>query len=233
MVKESFEIIDDALLKSAIYKSLQEDKVFQQYAHKRILDLEYYDLKKLLLDLFASEAYSKYCLDYSKASELSVFVDFLKKRIPKLESLVSKLEFDYPCIEQDYDSIYVYYRKHAQDQNEWSLNTDFHMFEKSFRMSTQLIEFYFEHQTVFYSKINQKLKGWNIERIPQIEIMIVLIAIIEIYTLKDIPIKVSINEYIEISKSFTSSKGKDFINGIIHKITDEWLATGELVKIMS
>jgi N utilization substance protein B len=69
--------------------------------------------------------------------------------------------------------------------------------------------------------ITEKAKNWDLERIAFIDMILMKMAITEIVTFNQIPVKVSMNEYIDISKSFSSPKSGQFINGIIDKVIQE------------
>ncbi|MEN8120635.1 MAG: transcription antitermination factor NusB [Bacteroidota bacterium] len=70
-----------------------------------------------------------------------------------------------------------------------------------------------------YTKIIEKhTKNWDTERIAQIDLLIMQLAIAEIMEFESIPIKVSLNEYIEISKYYSTVRSKTFINGLLDKI---------------
>lgn len=66
--------------------------------------------------------------------------------------------------------------------------------------------------------IGKHTKNWDTERIAQIDLLILQLAIAEVLEFETIPIKVSFNEYIEISKYYSTSKSKTFINGLLDKI---------------
>ncbi len=66
--------------------------------------------------------------------------------------------------------------------------------------------------------IEKHTKNWDTERIAQIDLLILQLAIAEVVEFESIPIKVSLNEYIEISKYYSTVKSKTFINGLLDKI---------------
>lgn len=72
------------------------------------------------------------------------------------------------------------------------------------------------------SKINELIEknliGWKISRLSKVTLNILRIAIYEILFVKDIPINVSINEAVEISKIYTTEEDTKFINGILSTI---------------
>ena len=63
--------------------------------------------------------------------------------------------------------------------------------------------------------IHNLAKNWDSERISSIDLVLMQLAMIEITEFKSIPYKVSLNEYIEISKIYSSKKSHEFINGIL------------------
>ena len=67
--------------------------------------------------------------------------------------------------------------------------------------------------------INDNLIGWSLSRIDSVSRAILRSALYELRECNDIPVKVIINEYIEISKSFFQGEESNFINGILDKIS--------------
>ncbi len=69
--------------------------------------------------------------------------------------------------------------------------------------------------------IDKHTKNWDVERIAFMDIVIMVTAIAELVEFPDIPIKVSLNEYIEIAKYYSTPNSSTFINGVLDKIVDE------------
>lgn len=82
----------------------------------------------------------------------------------------------------------------------------------------------------FESSISARTKNWEVDRIAMIDILLMKMALAEMMTFESIPIKVSINEYIDISKEYSTPKSKVFINGIIDKLAAEYKEAGKIVK---
>ncbi|MEY3679273.1 MAG: utilization substance protein, partial [Bacteroidota bacterium] len=77
-----------------------------------------------------------------------------------------------------------------------------------------------QHAEEYLALIDEKTTNWDSERIALMDILLMQMAITELVHFSSIPIKVSINEYIEISKEFSTPKSNTFINGILDKILD-------------
>jgi len=87
------------------------------------------------------------------------------------------------------------------------------------------------NQVSFKEEISAKTKNWDAERITQIDTVLMQMAICEFQKFPSIPIKVTINEYLEIAKEYSTPKSSNFINGILDKIIKEYTADGKLNKI--
>ena len=79
--------------------------------------------------------------------------------------------------------------------------------------------------------IGEKTKNWEADRIALVDIILMKMALSEMIHQSSIPIKVSINEYIDISKDFSTPNSKSFINGVIDKLAVELKSQGKIVKI--
>jgi N utilization substance protein B len=79
--------------------------------------------------------------------------------------------------------------------------------------------------------IAQKTKNWDSERIALMDTLLMRMAITELIHFSSIPIKVTMNEYIEISKEFSTPKSNSFINGILDKILVDLKASGKVQKV--
>mgnify|MGYP001216947641 CR=1 FL=1 len=87
------------------------------------------------------------------------------------------------------------------------------------------------NQAKFIEEIGSKTKNWDAERITQIDTVLMQMAICEFQKFPSIPVKVTINEYLEIAKEYSTPKSSNFINGILDKIVKEYTAEGNLNKI--
>ncbi|MES2807226.1 MAG: transcription antitermination factor NusB [Bacteroidota bacterium] len=79
--------------------------------------------------------------------------------------------------------------------------------------------------------IGEKTQNWEPERIAMMDTLLMKMAIAEFINFNSIPVKVTINEYLEISKEFSTPKSNSFINGILDKILAELKAEKKITKI--
>lgn len=90
------------------------------------------------------------------------------------------------------------------------------------------------HKTIIHGEeyekvIFDRLENWDAERVALIELIILKTAVSELINFPSIPIKVTLNEYIEVSKKFCSGKSRIFVNGLLNKIMQD-LKEKKLIK---
>lgn len=91
-------------------------------------------------------------------------------------------------------------------------------------------------KTIFHSQeweqiIGNATSNWELERIAVMDMIILKMALTELVEFNSIPIKVTLNEYIDISKYFSTAKSKVFVNGILDKLIVDFKADGRIKKI--
>lgn len=86
------------------------------------------------------------------------------------------------------------------------------------------------HSEKYNKMIEEKLENWEIERIAVMDIILIKMALCELTEFNTIPIKVTLNEYIEISKIYSTPKSNIFVNGILDKIVKELKEQNKIKK---
>jgi N utilization substance protein B len=79
--------------------------------------------------------------------------------------------------------------------------------------------------------IKSRTKNWEYDRIPLMDIILLKMAIIELQEMETIPLKVTLNEYIELAKYFSTANSKVFVNGVLDKLISEFKSEGKINKI--
>jgi len=78
--------------------------------------------------------------------------------------------------------------------------------------------------------IEPLLENWDSERVAVIDMILIKMGVIEMKYLKTIPTKVTIDEYVELSKMYSTDKSKEFVNGVLDKILKILQEQGMIVK---
>ena len=103
----------------------------------------------------------------------------------------------------------------------WEDDRDF--IEKLYKRGSEL-------ETKYRTLIANNTRNWEVDRLPLTDRIILEMAIAEMIILPNIPVKVSINEYIELAKNYSTPKSRQFINGILDVIAKELKNSGDLKK---
>ena len=75
-----------------------------------------------------------------------------------------------------------------------------------------------ENERIIDQKIDECLVGWKKERVSYVTKAVLKLATYELMFMEDIPVKVSINEAVELSKAYDDDKARAFINGILNSV---------------
>jgi len=86
------------------------------------------------------------------------------------------------------------------------------------------------HQTETRKIIEEKANNWELDRIATIDLIILQLALTEFLYFPNIPAKVTINEYIELAKNYSTEKSRVFVNGILDKTLKELKDNNNLPK---
>ncbi len=79
--------------------------------------------------------------------------------------------------------------------------------------------------------IKPKLKNWDAERIAQLDMILMRMGICELLYFETIPTKVTINEYIDLAKDYSTAQSGQFVNGILDNIHKEMTTEGKINKV--
>lgn len=87
-----------------------------------------------------------------------------------------------------------------------------------------------ENEAIHKGLIAKKTQNWDIERVAFTDKIIMSMALTEMKFFPSIPVKVSINEYIDISKTYSTPKSKQFVNGLLDVMSKEMIESGVIKK---
>ncbi|RLD87553.1 MAG: transcription antitermination factor NusB [Bacteroidetes bacterium] len=79
--------------------------------------------------------------------------------------------------------------------------------------------------------LQSRTKNWDFGRIPLMDLLLLKMAIVELTEMPTIPVKVTLNEYIELAKYFSTSKSKAFVNGVLDKLIRDFKEEGKIKKL--
>lgn len=93
-----------------------------------------------------------------------------------------------------------------------------------------LYHFALDHAHEYLQFIDQNADNWQVERMALMDKVVMICALAEIRNFPDIPVRISMNEYIELAKYYCAPDSARFVNGIVDKIVKQWKRDGVIFK---
>ncbi len=109
-----------------------------------------------------------------------------------------------------------------QNYKSWQERRDF---------ARNLLDNAFKYENEYIALIEPQLINWELDRVNNIDVILLKMALCELLHFPTIPVKVTINEYIEIAKEYSTIKSKDFINGILDALLKKLKDEGRIQKL--
>lgn len=220
-------------------KQLCSNKALAEFTkNKGISWSEETDLIKLLMNqITATDFYKEYMKDNTRSYENDKMLwrHIVRKVLIPSTILEERLEEMNLYWNDDFETVMSFVEKTIKRFEE-EKGADQPLLEK-FRdaedidYAKQLLKTAIYNQEEYETLIQQTAQNWESERIANMDMVIMQAAIAEINAFPTIPINVTLNEYIEISKYYSTEKSSNFINGILDKIVNNLRQEGKLIKV--
>lgn len=192
-------------------------------------------VKIIFEELLQSSLYEKYLADeeHSFKRDKNFVVDFFKEIIAPNEKLAEYYEDNMISWVDDIPFVNTWVVKTLSKQKAAGLFVlgSLYKDKDDEDFVSQLFRKTVLKQAEYEQAIAEKTPNWESDRIAEIDMILIKMAITEFLNFPSIPTKVTINEYIEISKDYSTSKSSFFINGVLDKISKEFIANKKIVKI--
>ncbi len=228
LIKNKFwlNIINDQTLKAACETYQVSDwSMHQEY------------LKSIYEDLIQKDFYQ----DYMNAETVSFEIDkefvlqLFKQVIAPNEKLYEKIEEQQLTWLDDLPLINTFILKWISNQDSGvdAFSIGDHLVESSADVDfgTELLEFILLRNEELAKEIEGKTPNWEQDRIADIDLILLKMAICELLHFNQIPVRVTINEYLEIAKEYSGPKSSIFLNGIMDKLLNEFQENNRIKKV--
>ena len=232
----NYKTIKDNIILFLLDKKCKNNK--KKFKEKdELWELENKYVKILLGELFKSNFFKKYLLikepsfNQQKQLILNFFIEIIAP---------SKYIFEYIgdrkiTWEDDLPVVNTYIVKQIKLITSIKKNNfkvpEINSFNEDIFFGEKLLKICIEKNDQITLELKGKTPNWKTERITNIDLMILRAAIAEILNFELIPTKVTINEYIEISKDYSTPKSNVFINGVLDQLVKDFELKNRLNKI--
>ena len=221
---------------NAVIRILAEsDSVNDHLAARKLGWSQYPDLiRTLYTQLCESDYYKEYMLGGTRSfAEDKKFVEDFFKEMQSCDALDDVLE-EMSILWSD-DLCYIVMMILRTLSNLRSSHTELRTMSK-FKSGEdpEFVKTLFEKRLVNYRSnidyIEKFTRNWDVERIVFMDNLIIVTAMTELTTFPAIPVKVTLDEYIEISKAYSTPGSSTFVNGVLDKIVESLTAEGRIRK---
>jgi transcription antitermination protein NusB len=164
-----------------------------------------------------------------KKEKKKLLISFLNNSCLPNELFIAHLEESFSNWDDDSEMVVQliknYLQKPAQSDLQHFISQDKLMFARN------LLKTVIEKNEHLESFILPKLKNWDAERLAALDMILMKMGIAEFLFFDTIPPKVTINEYIELAKDYSTAQSGQFVNGILDNIHKELVQQNKLHKV--
>jgi N utilization substance protein B len=214
-----WQILENASFKKAIETDLPNKRLDK--------DL----VKKLYVELTETDKYKEYITQQSreKAKEKEIIkLIFTQLMLPN-ESFITHLEEHFNNWDDDADMMDQLMMNYIQKPGSYNLQEM--ISPEKWQFARTLLSTTIEKKEYCMELIKPKLKNWDSDRIAALDMVLMRMGVCELMYFETIPTKVTINEYIDLAKDYSTPQSGQFVNGILDNIHKEMMDTGKIQKI--
>ncbi len=227
------------ILQNPIYQFLANDETFQALVklHKLTSYTDKDVVKACYKKMIENSAYNKYCelTNRTKKHHTKFAAGLFKKVLCKNELYRSHLEERFLTWIDDRKMISHSVNSTLQafdfKKNHLPILVKNDDFKERTKFGINLLHKTIEHQEEFVEMITPQLINWEIERVNSVDVLLMKMALCELVYFPTIPVKVTINEYIEVAKLYSTPRSKDFVNGILDALLKRLKEEGRIQKL--
>lgn len=225
-------------VQNPIFAIIDENESIRQYVAKNTLNWTNFPelIRKIYQNMVASSYYQKYmnAESCSFSQHQQVLVNILSKELMDSEDFSQSLEEQSIYWNDDMDFMIGMavktIKQFEEGQSPEVPVSPMYKSEEDELFAKRLLHKVILKHTQNTQMIEQYTQNWDVERIANMDILILEMAITEITEFVSIPVKVSFNEYIEISKYYSTDQSSTFVNGVLDKIIQTLRADGQIHK---
>ena len=236
-LRQDIHILKTGFIDNQLVDLIEQSKVLQKISKDRKInwegDVENDLTKKIFKEVYQTDNYKNLlqCESTSFNDDKNALVQLYKKEICNLEKLHHFFDEKSIYWQDDLDHVSSMILKTLKSITEdqeleilplWK-EDEYEFTQNLFRKAVLQKE---ENDAV----LQTYSKNWEKERLATMDSLLMNLAMTEALEFSSIPIKVTLNEYIEISKFYSTPKSNSFINGILDRIFEDYKKDGKLVK---
>ncbi|MBE6242348.1 MAG: hypothetical protein E7114_02875 [Bacteroidales bacterium] len=223
---------------------LDADEDFQKVFKKKKFDWSQYDLflKKVMTSVASKEYYAEYMASPARslAEDCKLFTKIFEEEFVDSEELEKILEDKSLYWNDDLAYSLTWCCKTLKNLakgESWSLIPLYQSellkgegVESDKYFVRKLLQASFASYEKYSSMVAESVTGWEKERLFSTDVVLIVMGLAEAVTFPTIPVKVTMNEYVEISKFYGTPKSRSFVNGLLDNLIQQLANEGQINK---
>lgn len=188
-------------------------------------------VRKIYLDLVETPEYKSYIATASreKLAEKKILEFVLNDMLLANETFIAHLEENFSNWNDDGEMLVQLLAGYIQKPGSYNFNQLLSPDKAEFAKG--LLKTVLEKTTYLQDLIIPKLKNWDPERIALLDMILMKMGVAEFLYFETIPPKVTINEYIDLAKEYSTQQSGQFVNGILDNIHKDLMQQGKMKKV--
>ncbi|KIC94300.1 transcription antitermination factor NusB [Flavihumibacter solisilvae] len=195
----------------------------------RFLDKEL--VRKLYLELVETPEYQSYISRQSREpKDEKAIVDYIYSNLMITnEKFTSHLEEQFNNWDDDCEMVNLLVQNYLNKPGSYQFSKI--LSDEKWQFAKNLLQTVMEKNEVTLDMIKPKLKNWDPERIATLDMILMQMGVCEFLYFETIPPKVTINEYIDLAKEYSTNQSGQFVNGILDNIHKDLVRDDKLHKV--
>lgn len=226
------------LINNQFIAQLRTNKMFVKYLSERPLSWESNTafVRNMLHSILESDTYKEYCQlekpTYKDDKEFwrKIFRTFIHRNEKLDELLEDESIFWNDDIEIVQSFVHKTIKQFTKSEGENQPLLPMFNDNEDREFAIKLLSETLQNGQNYREQITHHAENWDFERIAFMDVIIMQVAIAELYGFPTIPISVTLNEYIDLAKSYSTPKSSTFINGILDAVVTEMRKDTTIIK---
>ena len=225
--------VSTKIVGNEIVSKIRDDASFKEFLNKdkpqQFVDKEL--IKKIYHEFVESKEYKKYIstAQRDRKDEREILESILENFLLNKENFLSHIEDNFSNWEDDGEMVVQLLVNYLQKPGTYNFKEM--ISEEKFNFAKSLLQTVLEKAELLENFVIPKLKNWDPERIALLDMILMKMGVAEFLYFETIPPKVTINEYIDLAKEYSTSQSGQFVNGILDNIHKELVQQGKMHKV--
>lgn len=225
--------VNKKILENTVIERIRSTKNYQDSiaGKMKVFDDSEKHIKRIYSNLLKSQAYQFYIEDdgANQNSDKEIVAFIYKELMDADESFNQHLSECFSNWDDEYDGMLLLMMHYFNKPQAFNLSDL--LGDVKWKYATELLQSVMTKKEVLHEEIINRLRNWEPDRIALLDMIILQMGVSEFLYFETIPPKVTINEYIDLAKAYSTVQSGQFINGVLDSIHKDFIRQDKMHKI--